>query len=102
MLFAYADGGPRHFWMKNTLIPLDIAFFASDGTLLNVNDTPMWPDPRNQPADYATSDSAGPARYVLEMNRGWFKKKGLVDAEGKVNPGVKAEFPREAVKGRYD
>jgi hypothetical protein len=102
MLFAYDHVGMRRFWMGNTLIPLDIAFFAADGTLLNVNATPMYPDPRHPPADYATSDSAGPARFVLEMNLGWFKKKGLVDAEGKPTPGIRAEFPPQVLKGRFD
>ena len=102
MLFAYPDEGIHRFWMGNTLIPLDIAFFSADGTLLNVNETPMYPDPRNPPANYATSDSAGPARYVLEMNLGWFRKKGLVGADGRPKPGLKAEFPAEAVRGRFD
>src|ERR1043166_29645 len=95
MLFAYEsqhDG--ISFWMKNTLIPLDIAFFKEDGTLLNVNETPTVADPRKGP--WPGSPAAGAARYVLEMNLGWFKKKGLVDADGKVKPGVRAEFPPEA------
>jgi uncharacterized membrane protein (UPF0127 family) len=88
--------------MANTLIPLDIAFFADDGTLLNVNETPMYPDPRNPGALYATSDSKGRARYVLEMNLGWFRKKGLVDGSGKFAPGTKAELPSAASRGSYD
>jgi uncharacterized membrane protein (UPF0127 family) len=102
MLFAYADEYERHFWMKNTMIPLDIAFFAADGTLLNVNETPMYPDPRNPGARYATSDSSGPARYVLEMNFGWFKRKGITDGSGRITPGTKAEIPAAATRGTYD
>jgi hypothetical protein len=102
MLFAYEDEGMRRFWMGNTLIPLDIAFFAGDGTLLNVNETPVYPDPRHPPADYATSDSTGPARFVLEMNLGWFRKKGLLDASGKVKPGLRVAMPPEARKGSFD
>ena len=102
MLFAYEDEYERHFWMKNTMIPLDIAFFAADGTLLNVNETPMYPDPRNPGALYATSDSKGAARYVLEMNLGWFKRKGLTDGAGRITPGTKAEIPAAATKGTYD
>ncbi|HVE41958.1 MAG TPA: DUF192 domain-containing protein [Planctomycetota bacterium] len=102
MLFAYADENERRFWMKNTMIPLDIAFFAADGTLLNVNETPMYPDPRNPGALYATSDSKGAARYVLEMNLGWFKRKGLTDGTGRFSPGTKAEIPPAATKGTYD
>jgi uncharacterized membrane protein (UPF0127 family) len=99
MLFAYPDEYERHFWMKNTMIPLDIAFFAADGTLLNVNETPMYPDPRNPGALYATSDSKGNARYVLEMNLGWFKRKGITDGSGRSTPGSKAEIPPPATKG---
>ncbi|MBV8881088.1 MAG: DUF192 domain-containing protein [Planctomycetaceae bacterium] len=102
MLFAYPDEGRHSFWMMNTMIPLDIAFFADDGTLLNVNETPMYPDPRNPGSNYATSDSKGNARYVLEMNLGWFRKKGLVDGSGHIAPGTKAEIPAWAVKGSVD
>jgi uncharacterized membrane protein (UPF0127 family) len=102
MLFAYPEEGNHSFWMMNTLIPLDIAFFADDGTLLNVNETPMYPDPRHPGNNYATSNSKGPARYVLEMNLGWFRKKGLVDGSGHVAPGTKGEIPAWAVKGSTD
>ena len=102
MLFAYADEYERHFWMKNTMIPLDIAFFAADGTLINVNETPMYPDPRNPGSLYATSDSRGAARYVLEMNFGWFKRKGITDGSGRFSPGTKAQIPAAATKGTYD
>jgi len=99
MLFVYPSEGYRTFWMGNTLIPLDIAFFSSDGTLLNVNETPTYPDPRNPPPSYATSNSQGAAQYVLETNLGWFRRKGIVDAQGKVKPGTKALFPPEALRG---
>lgn len=98
MLFAYSYEGGRSFWMKNTLLPLDIAFFADDGTLLNVNETPMYANPRDPGAGYATSDSKGPARYVLEMNLGWFRKKGLIDGSGRVAPGTKAVIPPRAAQ----
>lgn len=102
MLFAYPDEGNHQFWMMNTFIPLDIAFFASDGTLINVNETAMYPDPRNPGNNYATANSKGPARYVLEMNLGWFRAKGLVDGSGHVAPGTKAVIPDWAVKGSTD
>ena len=102
MLFIYEDEGPRSFWMKNTLIPLDLGFFRSDGTMLNVNDTPMWPDPRSEPITHPTSDSDSPARCVLEMNRGWFRKNGLLDAAGRPKPGLKVVFPSEAYGGFKD
>lgn len=102
MLFSYEDEGMRAFWMGNTLIPLDIAFFSADGTLLNVNETPIFPDPRNPPAGYASSSSAKPARHVLEMRLGWFREKGLVDRDGKPAPGLKAILPRESLQSRFD
>jgi hypothetical protein len=102
MLFTYDHEARRSYWMKNTLIPLDIAFFSADGTLLNVNETPMYKDPANPGPDYATSDSAGPAQYVLEMNLGWFRRKGLLGPDGKAKPGLRAELPREATEGFPD
>jgi uncharacterized membrane protein (UPF0127 family) len=102
MLFAYEGEAPRRFWMANTLIPLDIAFFSADGTLLNVVEMPTYPDPRRPPEDYATADSDGPAQYVLEVNRGWFRKKGLADGQGRPRPGLRAELPPEAVRRSFD
>jgi hypothetical protein len=96
MLFIYGEETERAFWMKNTLIPLDIAYFKADGTLLNVNETPTWPDPRNPSTAGPNSPSDGPARYVLEMNLGWFKRKGLTGPDGKPKPGVRAVFPPAA------
>lgn len=102
MLFAYPEEGNHQFWMMNTFIPLDIAFFAADGTLINVNETAMYPDPRNPGNNYATANSKGSARYVLEMNLGWFRAKGLVDGSGHIAPGTKGVIPDWAVKGSTD
>lgn len=102
MLFVYPSEGHRSFWMGNTLIPLDIAFFREDGALINVNETPTYPDPRNPPPSYATSNSHGPARFVLEMNLGWFRRRGFVDPDGKPVAGTKAVFPPEALRGFPD
>ena len=99
MLFGYRDEFRRSFWMGNTLIPLDIAFIKADGTLLNVNETPIYPDPTSPPSPYPTSDSKGDAQFVLEMNLGWFKRKGLVDDSGYPKPGVKVILPPEALRG---
>ena len=98
MLFAYPEERPSlGFWMKNTLLPLDIAYFRADGTLVKVCEAAPAENPRSGP--WPTYPSDGPAQYVLEMNRGWFRKKGLVDEQGRPRPGVRAEFPPEA-KGR--
>lgn len=64
MLFVNADSGVRCFWMRNTLIPLTIAFIADDGTIVNLADM--------KPLDESSHCSAKPVRYVLEMNQGWF------------------------------
>jgi uncharacterized membrane protein (UPF0127 family) len=69
MLFVYEQPGTLCFWMQNTLLPLSIAFIADDGTIVNIAD--MKPQ---------TTDShcaAKPVRYALEMNQGWFAKRGI-------------------------
>jgi hypothetical protein len=56
-------------WMKNTLIPLSVAFLDARGTIINIADM--------QPQSERTHCAARPARYALEMNRGWFAQRGL-------------------------
>jgi uncharacterized membrane protein (UPF0127 family) len=55
--------------MKNTLLPLTAAFVADDGTIVNLEDM--------QPQTTQPHCSSKPVRFVLEMNQGWFAKKGL-------------------------
>lgn len=74
MLFAFEQPSVQCFWMKNTYLPLTAAFLADDGTIVNLTD--MKP----HSTDSHCSDK--PVRYVLEMNQGWFAKKG-------VKPGMK-------------
>ena len=69
MLFEFEQSTQQCFWMKNTLLPLSAAFVADDGTIVNVED--MKP----QTLDSHCSDK--PVRYVLEMNQGWFAKRGI-------------------------
>lgn len=69
MLFIFERPGTQCFWMKNTLIPLSIAFVADDGTIVNVDEM--------KPQTLESHCSAKPVRMVLEMNTGWFKKRGL-------------------------
>lgn len=99
MLFGYDYDGRRSFWMGNTLIPLDLAFIKTDGTIVNVNETPTYPNPEHPPSPYPTSDSKGDARFVLEMNLGWFRRRGLTDESGYPKPGLKAVLPPEALRG---
>ncbi|MFZ2392302.1 DUF192 domain-containing protein [Rhodoferax sp.] len=69
MLFVFEQVGQQCFWMKNTLLPLTAAFVAEDGTIVNLADmTPQSTD---------SHCSAKPVRFVLEMNRGWFARKGI-------------------------
>ncbi len=69
MLFVFERAEPLAFWMKNTFIPLSIAFIGSDGKIINVEDM--------QPQTETTHWSKGPARYALEMKKGWFAEKGI-------------------------
>ncbi len=70
MLFVFPEAAPRKFWMKDTRIPLSIAFLDVDRRVLNLLDmTPLETDPRYP--------SAGDARYALEVNEGWFKQHGI-------------------------
>jgi len=69
MLFVFEEAHPQCFWMKNTLIPLSIAFVADDGTVVNMADM--------KPMSEQSKCSAKPVRYALEMNQGWFAKRGI-------------------------
>jgi len=69
MLFIFDDNERQCMWMKNTLLPLSVAFIDESGTVINIED--MAPQ---------TEDShcaARPSRYALEMNRGWFAARGI-------------------------
>ena len=69
MLFVFEAPSEQCFWMKNTLLPLSIAFVADDGTIVNIDEM------KAQTLD--SHCSAQPVRYVLEMNTGWFARKGI-------------------------
>lgn len=69
MLFVFDVPGVQCFWMRNTLLPLTAAFVADDGTIVNLADM--------QPQSDDSHCSARPVRYVLEMNQGWFAKRGI-------------------------
>jgi uncharacterized membrane protein (UPF0127 family) len=70
MLFIFPQEEPLNFWMKNTLIPLDMIFLAADRTIVGVVEraTPLTLTPRGPDAD---------ARYVLEVPAGWVARVGL-------------------------
>ena len=69
MLFVFEQPSVQCFWMMNTLLPLTAAFIADDGTIVNLADM--------KPQTTDSHCSTKPVRYVLEMNQGWFGKKGL-------------------------
>lgn len=69
MIFVFEEPAGQCFWMKNTLLPLTAAFVADDGTIVNLADM--------KPQTEDSHCSAKPVRYVLEMNQGWFAKRGL-------------------------
>ena len=69
MLFVFERAGQQCFWMKNTLIPLSIAFLADDGSVVNIDDM--------APETLEGHCSTKPVRFVLEMNQGWFAKRGI-------------------------
>ena len=69
MLFVFEQPSEQCFWMRNTLIPLTAAFIADDGTVVNLEDM--------KPKTLDSHCSTKPVRYVLEMNQGWFSRKGI-------------------------
>jgi len=69
MIFVFPHEQRISMWMKNTLIPLSVAFIDSDGRILNIATM--------QPNSEQTQSSKGPARFALEMNQGWFKDHGI-------------------------
>ena len=69
MIFIFDQPAQQCFWMKNTFLPLSAAFIADDGTIVNIEDM--------KPLVLDSHCSAKPVRYVLEMNKGWFAKKGV-------------------------
>ena len=69
MLFVFEQPTKQCFWMKNTLLPLTAAFVADDGTIVNLEDM--------KPETLESHCSKKEVRYVLEMNQGWFAKRGI-------------------------
>lgn len=76
MLFVFEVPQELAFWMKNTYIPLSIAFVDVNGRILNIEDM--------RPQDESTHWSSGQALYAIEMRQGWFAARGIAagDAVG--------------------
>ena len=84
MLFVFPEAGVQCFWMKNTLIPLSIAFLDDAGRIVQIADM--------QPQSLDNHCSSKPVRFALEMNAGWFRSRGLaagarINGADKVPPG---------------
>jgi uncharacterized membrane protein (UPF0127 family) len=71
MLFIFPDNRPRNFWMKNTYIPLSIAYMNDAGRILNIHDMVPLQVEQQYP-------SVQPASYALEVKQGWFRQNGIV------------------------
>jgi len=69
MLFLFDQSASHCMWMKNTLIPLSVAFIDARGEIVNIADM--------QPLDESTHCAARPVPYALEMNLGWFRQRGI-------------------------
>jgi uncharacterized membrane protein (UPF0127 family) len=85
MLFVFTDVSRHAMWMMNTHVPLSVAFLDERGVIINIED--MKPHTRDAHA------AAKPAKYALEMNRGWFEKRGI-------RPGAKIEGIERAPPAR--
>ena len=69
MVFVFDETATHCMWMKNTYLPLSVAFIDPEGTIVSISD--MQPQTENSHC------AAKPARYALEMNRGWFAERGI-------------------------
>ena len=69
MVFVFEDKSQHCFWMRNTLIPLSIAFIEDDGTIVGIADM--------APKSEASTCPPRAVRYALEMDQGWFAKRGV-------------------------
>ena len=86
MLFVYPEEHELSFWMKNTLIPLSIAFIDSEGRIIDIQAMKPLDD---EPPHYV---SAEPAQYALEVDQGFFEKSG-------VKVGDRVELPEQTRAG---
>lgn len=69
MVFVYPEEEKLSFWMKNTLIPLSIAFCREDGRITEIQ--------KMEPMDEMSHVSREPGMYALEVNQGWFEENGI-------------------------
>jgi uncharacterized protein len=84
MLFIFESPSASGFWMNNTLIPLDIAYLAADGTIQEIRE--------GVPLDRTPLRPEEPYLFVVETNRGWFEGNGL-------GVGDRVVIPQDVVEG---
>lgn len=85
MLFVFREPALHGMWMMNTYVPLSVAFLDERGVIINIADM--------EPHTRITHSAARPAKYALEVNRGWFSKRG-------VEPGMRVEGVERAPPAR--
>jgi len=78
MLFVSNERSKECFWMKNTRIPLSIAFLADDGRIINIAEM--------APYDETSHCATEPVRFALEMEKGWFARRGISAGQRVRNP----------------
>ncbi|MDR1890288.1 MAG: DUF192 domain-containing protein [Zoogloeaceae bacterium] len=85
MLFVFTQAARHCMWMKNTLLPLSVAFLDDSGRIINIRDM--------RPGSEENHCADTPARFALEMNQGWFAAKGIV-------PGMQIKGVERAMRPR--
>jgi uncharacterized membrane protein (UPF0127 family) len=85
MLFVFPNVSVQCMWMRNTFVPLSVAFIDEGGVILNIADM--------KPQTEDSHCSVAPVRYALEMNQGWFAGKGIKPG-AKISGIEKAPAPR--------
>lgn len=88
MLFVYRQPQYLSFWMKNTRIPLSIAFIREDGVITDILDMQPHTGPFDPQEHYASTQKC---IYALEMNQGWFERNG-------VQRGDRLDLPRDEIQ----
>lgn len=73
MLFVFQEAAPRSFWMKDTYVPLDIAYLDPDFRIVSIH--------QMEPLDTNTYDSGAPAMFALEVRQGWFADHGIEEGD---------------------
>jgi len=91
MLFSWTEDVEGGFWMYNTILPLSIAYISADGTILNIEDM--------QPLDQNTTRAAGPYRYALEANQGYFRAHEITAGDKVTLPSQQTSFIPSGMPG---